>query len=60
MAFIKTPTGYRADDAQIEFWETRDACPACWTPVSPHETVNGIHRYRCGCEAPVIEWTRAV
>jgi len=66
MMFETTPTGYRATDEAVAFWQARDTCPACATPTSPAAMIGGVHYYECTCQdewpghmSPGVTWTRA-
>lgn len=61
LGFIETDTGWRASDAQVAWWESRDACPdpECFAIAEPTDTVDGVHRYVCHHpDGEVVTWTR--
>jgi len=56
LGFESTATGYRATDAQVEWWKARDLCPSCNAIVSPIRVdAGGAKHYRCDCNG-VVEW----
>lgn len=58
MGFQITSTGYRADDEQIAFWNSRDICPACDAIVTPHSKTPDGKSWRYLCQCDHVEWTR--
>lgn len=65
MDFEATATGYKATDAQVQWWQERESCPGCGTVCSPAETINGVRYYHHRCTEPGfppddVYWTRPV
>jgi hypothetical protein len=57
LGFEQTATGYRATDAQDEWWKARDTCPACGTAVSPALVRAGLKYYSHDCDGTVTWWS---
>lgn len=57
LGFESTPTGYRATDEQVAWWQSRDTCPSCSAIVEPVAVEpDGLKRYRHDCNGDV-EWS---
>lgn len=58
--FEETPTGYRATDQQVAWWQARDSCPAYAAIVSPVRVDgDGRKHYSHDCDGPdaLVEWS---